>query len=138
MPTSFYPLASCRIMAEEMQTALAASSARLFQSSLTPDPSTLLAAYTAAIATFSGYASKTIDFNDPILAEGSGFMIQSEWIQWAFDPTPGTPTNEVKGVYLVDAGGDIRLTVIFDDLVPFQVDGQGLGINLTLVFLTGV
>lgn len=138
MPTTFYPLSACRLMCEELQTALAASVCHLFVDGFTPTPSDLLAAYSAVEADFSGYLEATIDFNDPILSEGVGYMIQSDWMQWAFDPTPGTPTNNVAGLYLVDAGGDLRLTIIFDELVPFQVDGQGLGLNLTLAQLAGV
>lgn len=138
MPTTFYPLSACELMAEDLQTALAASVCHLFVDGFTPTPSNILADYTAEEADFSGYVAATIDFNDPILSEGVGYMIQSDWMQFVFDDTPGTPTNNVKGLYLVSAGGALRLTVIFDELVPFQVHGQGLGLNLTLVQLAGV
>jgi len=135
----FFPLESCREQAELVRTALVNSVAHLFQDGFTPDPSNVLADYTAEEADFDGYAAETMAAWFPaILAEGSGYMIQSPWVQFEFDPSPGTPTNVINGMYLVTAGGDLWLTVIFTNPIPMQVDGQGIGFNLTLLFPTGV
>lgn len=139
MATPFYPLSACELQASENQTILALSVVHLFQSSFAPEPSNVLADYTAAEADFSGYAAETLTaWFDPILAPGSGYMIQSPWTQFAFDSTPGTPTNNIGGCYLLSAGGAIRLTVIFDQPIPMEVHGQGIGFNLTLFYPTGV
>lgn len=137
MAIQFFPLTACRVDAEEKRTALASSVVHLFQDTFTPDPSTVLADYTTNEATFTGYATETFTFNPAILAETSGYMIQSNWVQFEVGATP-TVTNMIRGMYLVDTGGDLRLTIIFTDDVPMQIDGQGVGFNVTLLFATGV
>lgn len=138
MATTFFPLASCEFQAGLLQTALASSVAHLFQDTLTPDVTTPLADYTAAECDYSGYSDQTYTaWFDPILAEGSGYMIQSPWLQFAFDDTPGTPTNVAAGCYVVTSGGELFYTVIFTQPIPMQVHGQGIGFNLTLVIATG-
>lgn len=120
-----------------MRTALASSVLHLFQSSLTPDPSTLLAAYTAAEATFDGYAAATITaWNAPILAPGTGYMIGSPLVQFAWEHDADDVTNVIGGCYLVDSGGRIRLTVIFTSPIPMEMAGQGIPINLVWFFPT--
>jgi hypothetical protein len=138
MSTQFFPLEACEAQALEAQTAMAMSVVHLFANTLpAPDPTIPLTEYTANEADFSGYASETLTaWFTPIFAEGSGYMIQSPWVQFEFDDTPGTPTNVVSGLYVVDADGVIRLTVIFTEPIPMQVHGQGIGFNLTLLFPT--
>lgn len=140
MSVQFYPLEACEANAIDMQTALVNSVVHLFQDTLpAPDPSTPLTAYTDAEADFSGYADQTIvAWLDPILAEGTGYMINSPNLQWVFDDSPGTPTNLVSGFYLLDSGGTIRFTVIFTNPVPMQVHGQGILFSIVLFFPTGV
>ena len=138
MSTQFFPLSGCRQSAEEMQTVLASSVLHLFQSSLTPTPSTPLADYTAAEADFTGYAAETMSaWNTPILAPGTGYMIGSPLVQFEVGATP-TTTNIIGGAYLVDAGGVLRMAIIFTEPIPMQLDGQGIPINLVWLFPTGL
>lgn len=138
MSEQFFPLAGCETTATAVRTSLANSVLHLFKETLAPEPSTPLSAYTAAEADYDGYAAITmVAWNLPILAPGTGFMIGSPLVQFAFDfDTLGTG-NVIKGCYLVDAAGKLRLTVVFTDLIPMQVAGQGIPINLVWLFPTG-
>lgn len=122
-----------------MQTALALSVLHLFKSSFVPDPSNILADYTAAEADYDAYAAKTLTaWNEPILAPGSGYMILSPLAQFDVGVTDPAVGNVIGGCYLVDAAGKLRLTVIFTQPIPMEMAGQGIPINLTMFFPTGV
>lgn len=139
MSTQFVPLSGCEQNAKERQTAYAVSKLHLFKSSFIPTPSNVLADYTAAEADYDAYAEKTLTawFN-PILAPGSGFMIESPLVQFEVGAsTPVTP-NLIGGCYLVDAAGKLRATVIFTQPLPMQMAGQGIPISLVDLFPTGV
>jgi hypothetical protein len=134
----FFPLEGCRESADEMRTVLASSVLHLFTDALNPDPSTPLADYTAAEADYTGYAAETLTaWHPPILAPGTGYMIGSPLVQFEVGATP-TTTNVIAGCYLVDAAGDLRMTVIFTSPVPMQLDGQGIPLNLVWLFPTGL
>ncbi len=139
MSTQFIPLSGCLASATSMQTALAASMLHLFKSTFVPDPSTPLASYTAAEADYDSYvALEMTTWNDPILAPGTGFMVQSPEVQFSTGTTDPTTPNTIGGCYLVDAAGHLRITVIFTAAVPMQVAYQGIPINLVYLFPTGL
>jgi hypothetical protein len=122
-----------------MQTAFAASELHLFQASFVPDPSNVLSDYTAAEADYDSYAAiEMTTWNTPILAPGTGFMIQSPEVQFAVGDTDPTTPNSIGGCYLVDATGHLRLTVIFTAPIPMQLAYQGIPINLVYLFPTGL
>lgn len=124
--------------ATAIRTALANSVLHLFQSDLVPEPSTPLADYTAAEADYAGYAAVTMTaWNAPILAPGTGYMIGSPLVQFAWVSGGGDPQNTIGGCYLVDAAGKLRLTVIFTNPIPMQQAGQGIPLNLVWLFPTG-
>lgn len=138
MSSQFIPLSGCLANATEMQAALAESVLHLFQSTFTPTPSNILSDYTAAEATYTGYEAQTMTaWLAPLLAPGTGFMINSPEVQFSTgDTDPETP-NTVGGCYLVDSAGALRITVIFTSPIPFQLAYQGLPINLVYLFPTG-
>lgn len=140
MSTQFFPLEGCYTSAKAMQTALALSVLHLFQSTLpAPDPSTPLADYTTAEATFTNYTAQTFTaWNDPILAPGTGYMIGSPLVQFETGTSTPATGNQISGCYLVDAAGKHRLTVIFTDIIPMTAANQGIPINLVWLFPTGV
>lgn len=140
MSVSFFPLEGCLASASEMQVALVNSVMHLFKDSLpAPTPSTPLTTYMANEATFTNYSAATVAaWHDPILAPGTGFMIGSPLVQFETGAGPVTTGNNVSGLYLVDAGGDLRLTVIFDQVIPMELPYQGIPINLVWLFPTGV
>ena len=140
MSVQFFPLEGCRVDAAARQASLANSVVHLFTTALAaPDPSTPTSDSTSAEATYSGYAAQTLAaWFDPILAPGSGYMIQSPWVQFEFADTPGTPGNQINGLFMLDSAGKNRLVVIFDQPIPMQISGQGIGFNLTILFPTGL
>lgn len=137
MSVQFFPLEGCLVSAADMQTALALSELHLFQSTLNPDAATPLADYTTAEADYTGYALETLTaWFDPQYAPGTGYMIASPQVQ--FLSTGSGVTNVIGGCYLVDANGDLRLTVTFTDTIPMQIAGQGILISLVWLFPTGL
>lgn len=138
MSSSFIPLAGCEANAAAQQTAFAESVLHLFQSTFVPTPSNVLSDYTAAEADYTGYTAKTLTaWLDPILAPGTGFMINSPQVQFETGDTTPTTGNLIGGCYLVDAEGVLRLTIVFAQAVPFELAYQGLPIALTYLFPTG-
>ena len=137
MSTQFFPLEGCLATANEVKTAMAASIMHLFKSSLTPDPSTATADYTAAEADFDGYATITIAaWNVPILAPGTGYLISTPLMVfvWVFDTD--SVGNVIAGCYCLDATGKNRLVVIFDNPIPMQQAGQGIQFYVNWLFPT--
>ena len=136
----FYPLAGCEVIAALVQAELAASKLRLFQDSLpAPDPSTPIADYVANEADFTGYPAggETITaWLDPILDPLGGYSIGSGTEQFATD-NPTTVGNIIAGAWLENAAGDIISVVVFTTPIPMQMPGQGIPIDLRLVFPTG-
>lgn len=138
MSVQFIPLAGCLANALQQQTAFAASLLHLFQSTFMPDPSNVLADYTAAEATYDTYAAiEMTTWFDPILAPGSGFMINSPEVQFSTGDTDPVVTNLIGGCYLVDATGHLRITIIFTAAIPMQLAYQGIPINIVYLFPTG-
>lgn len=139
MSTQFYPLEGCLATATAMVTALAAGVLHLFQVPFTPSPSNPLADYTAAEADYDDYVALALTpWHDPILAPGSGYMIGSPLVQFIVSSASPAVGNLINGCYLVDAGGKNRLTIIFTDSIPMQIQGQGIPINIVWLFPTGV
>src|SRR5262245_51532221 len=138
MPMLFYPLAGALANAEERQAILAGSVLHLFKSDLNPNPSTPLSEFTANEADYTGYAAIPFaTWHDPILAPGSGYMIESPYAQFDTGATTPVVANLIGGAYLVDSGGDLRMCVIFDTPVPMEVAHQGIPIQLIDLFPTG-
>lgn len=138
MAQQFNPLAGCLATATAMRTALAASILHLFKSGFSPTPSNVLADYTAQECDFDGYLAATIAaWNAPILAPDTGYMIGSPLVQFAWEHDTDDVGNDVGGCYLVDSLGVLRLAIVFTQPIPMQVAGQGLPINLIMLFPTG-
>lgn len=138
MATPFYPLAGCLKNAQERKTALALSVLHLFKSDLVIDPSTPLSAYTAEEADYDDYAAITLTaWNNPILAPGSGYMIESPYAQFEVGLTDPVVGNLIGGCYVVDVGGVLRMAVAFDSPIPMQLAGQGIPLQLIDLFPTG-
>ena len=134
----FYTLEACRKCATERKTAYANSVLHLFKSSLIPTSSTVKAAFTADECDFDDYVTKTlVAWNDPILAPGSGYEIVSPLVQWTC-AADQVVANDVGGVWMEDAGGVVRMCVIFDTPLPMALADQGIPFNLVDFFPTGV
>jgi len=133
----FTPLQGCLQDATERQTALALSILHLAKSTLVPTGSTTKAEFLAAEADYDAYAPLTLTaWNDPILAPGSGYMIVSPLAQFevgAVDPVVG---NVIGSWFIVDAAGKLRTAGTFEAPIPMQVAGQGIPMNIQLLFPT--
>ena len=135
MSTQFTPLVGCLEDATERQTALALSVLHLFKSTFNPDPSNVLADYTAQEADYDGYAAETLTaWNAPLLAPGTGYMISSPQVQFQYVDGVTHTTNTIGGCYLVDASGNLRQTIIFTSPIAFQADNQGTDVVLVILF----
>ena len=134
----FYTLESCRKSATERQTAYAASVLHLFKAPFVPTSSTTKAELTAEECDFDDYTTKALAaWNAPILAPGSGYEIVSPLVQWICTGDQAVP-NDVGGVWMEDAGGIVRMVVVFDTPVPMALNDQGIPFNLVDFFPTGV
>lgn len=124
--------------AKERQTSLASCIVNLFQSSLTPNASTPLADFTAAVATYDGYAAKTwTAWANPILAPGQGYAIVSPYSQFDTGATDPVTPNLIGGYYVTDAAGKLRQFVTFTSPAPMQLAHQGIPAQLTIIFPAG-
>lgn len=138
MSVQFFPVAGCGVTAAAVRAALANSVLHLFKSDLAPNPSTPLADYTAAEADYASYSAITIAaWNAPILAPGTGYMIGSPLVQFAWATAGEDVGNVIGGCYLVDSAGNLRMSVTFTQPIPMQQAGQGIPINLVWLFPTG-
>lgn len=139
MSTTFFPLEGCLATATGIRTAMANSVIHLFTTALTPDPSTPTSAYTAAEANYDGYVPITFTaWNAAILAPGTGYMIGSPLVQFAWAFVSGSVGNIINGCYVLDASGKNRYVVVFTAPIPMEVAGQGIPLNLVWLFPTGL
>jgi hypothetical protein len=131
------PLAGTLQDATERQAAYAATHIRLFKSSFTPSGVSPLADFVAAEADYDTYASIAMaTWDTPILAPGSGYMIGSPLVQFAVGPTDPVVGNVIGGYFVVDSGGKLRIAGTFEAPIAMQVAGQGIPINLLVLFPT--
>lgn len=135
---TFYTMEAALLQAQERRTAYAAGTINLFQSSLVPDPTTLKAAFAAAVATYTTYAAVAVaNFNTPILAETSGYLIASPSAQFNTGTTDPATTNIIGGAVYYDAAAKVRMVTIFDPPIPMQVANQGFEFSFVDFFPTG-
>lgn len=131
----FKTMAACLTDASTKRTALEDSVVKLYQSTLTPDPSTTVTELDAAECDYGGYAAATITaWGAPILAPGDGYAIYSPQIQ--FDSVAGTE-NLVGGAWIEDDAGNVRAVIPFPEPIPMGAAGQGFPISFVDYFRTG-
>lgn len=93
---------------------------QLFQTPITITPNTPLATFTAAVATYSGYASATIAWSTPSLSNEG--IVEVLGTMTVFKPTGSTITNGIYGLYITDSGGtDLLFAGQFDN-VPISME----------------
>jgi len=137
MPAPFFPNSSCIDQAVALQTLLALSVVKLFQTGFVPTPETVVADLDAAEADYTTYAAETITaFGDPILSIAGGAQITAPGVQFTLAATPATP-NTIGGYWIETAGGDVVLIRQFDTPVPMVEAAQGLIIAPTIVVPNG-
>jgi hypothetical protein len=138
-----YPNTGALFLAGNARTALAASKIRLFQDTgFIPTAGTTLADLEDIEADYSGYAAGGIavtNFTLPLLNASGGASIQSGLVQFTFtapaDPAEPVP-NVIGGFFLEDATGKLVSVGTFPNGVAMQQNGQGIPMNVQLVFGT--
>jgi hypothetical protein len=137
--SAYTPLEGCLANATERQAVYAASKCDLYKEALSPDPSTPLTAYVAALADYDTYVQKTFTlWFDPGLAPGGGYLISSPAVQWDVGLVDPATQNLIGGFFMRDAGGSLRLAGIFDPSIPMQFAGQIVPLQIFDLFGTGV
>jgi hypothetical protein len=131
--TFLYPTSGALMLASTIQTYLASSKLRLFQSPITLTPATTHAALVAAEATFNGYSAITVTaWQAAYLASQGGASISSGYQQWNF--TTGSTTNMIYGFWLEDAAGNLVAAGSFDTPISMGAAGQSVPLTVTLNF----
>lgn len=133
----FYPKAGSFWLANEVQTLLALSKMRLYQSSITPTVNTTKAELEAAEATYTGYAEKTLTaWGEPYTSPAGGASISSPLVQFQ-TAAPYTTGNNIGGAWIEEAGGDLVAIITFPDVVPMSAEGDAIPLAQVLTFLSG-
>lgn len=131
------PLQGCQVDAAARKTALAASVLHLAKSTLVPTGSTTKAEFAAAEADYDDYAALTLTaWNDPILAPGSGYLIQSPMVQFEVGDVDPAVGNVIGSWWIEDSTGKLRTAGTFEAPIPMQVAGQGIPMTVTIFFPT--
>lgn len=132
------PVEACLARATAQQTANANSTLHLFKDTLTPTGATTKADLVANEADFDDYAPITVTaWYDPILSPGGGYLITmppQQFRQGATDPV--TP-NQIRGFYVLDAGGSLLYAGTFNADIPVEVAYAGVPVQVVDVFTTG-
>lgn len=133
----FYPKDGSFWLANEVQTLLAGSKMRLFQSSIIPTTATTLAELEAEEATFTGYAEKTLTtWGEPYTSPAGGASISSPLVQFQ-TASPYTVGNNIGGAWIETALGDLVAIITFPEVVPMAGMGDAIPIAQVLTFLSG-
>lgn len=142
---TIYPNVGSINMAATQRAAMAASKLRLFKgTSYIPSSASTAGELNAIEADFSGYpagGATIAGWQPPLLAPVGGASIDSGLIQFAFTPPdpPATPVvNLVGGWYVTKADGTLIAVGTFPNGIPMSVPGQGIPLNVQLVFGTPI
>jgi len=134
MPAPIYTNEAAMQLATELQTALIASTLDLFQDTLVGlSRTTTQAELAAAVATFSGYAQAAIAATlPPYLDPAGGASLQIATPQ--FNHSGGVVSNMIRGFWMEDAGGIVRLAGQFDADIPMAALGDAIPIDVKYRF----
>lgn len=138
MPTQIETFAAGLQDATERRTVLALSKVDLFQSTLEVTAQTTDAEFTAAVATYDGYAQQTFTaWFAPYLGPGQGWIIESPLVIFAVGVVDPVVGNLIGGYVVRDAAGKVRLAVTFDDSVDMSFAGAAIPISAVVAFPVG-
>lgn len=140
--TQFYTNEAAFAKAAKIQTSLATSKMRFFDSALLPSPTvfTTRAQLIAAECTFDGYTAggyPITAFTGPANTPGGGATLTSPVVNAAYGPA-GTPpvTNAVGGWWIDDDGTptpNVRLLGTFDPVRPMGTVGDMISIVVQII-----
>lgn len=131
MQVNVYPNAAALLVVNLVRTELANSVMKLYQNDYTPNEGTILADMT--VATFSGYANKTVAALLPAYIEpAGGASAQVATVQW--DHNGGATSNIIYGFSLENAGGDLILAGRFENPIPMASLGDSIPLDTKVSF----
>lgn len=134
---SYLSMTGARVLAEAGDTLLANSVLHAFKAGFVPSPTSTLAEFTAAECDFDGYAPITITtWADPVLA-GAGYAIYAPTKTFRWEHDVSDVGNQVGGLYLVLAGGDLYQYTIFDPTRACMGPDQAIITTPTDVYQAG-
>lgn len=133
MSRVFYTNEAVIQLATELDTALLLCTIDLYQDSLVPGITTTQAELAAAVATYSGYAQKSVaallpPYLDP--AGGASTNIATQ----QFQHSGGAVANNIGGAWVEDAGGIVRLVIAFDNPVTMAVATDAIPLDIIFNF----
>jgi len=111
---------------------LLAATVNLYQAQIDFNMDTPLATFTAAVATFDGYAAKTITWQAVSVADDG--TVECVGTISAFRPTGSVTSNVIWGCYITNSAGDTLLAAAEFDNPPIPMDGALDTINITIRF----
>lgn len=131
MPAPLYPNVSASHLCTLLDADLVNCKVKLFQNDYQPNPDTVKANLT--VATFSGYADKTVaallpPYYDPI----GGASTQIGTLQW--DHNGGVNANTIFGWWVENAGGDLIIVGRFDTPVGMSSLGDSIPLDIKFNF----
>lgn len=102
----------------------------LYQSDIVITPDTLLATFTAAVATFTGYAQKTVTWATPTIADDGTVEVIGTVPKW--QPTDAATPNVIYGIYCTEAVGGALLFAGRFETAPLPMGSALQQITITL------
>lgn len=120
-----------------VRTGLAAGHVHLYKSGFTPDANSAEADFELNECDYDGYTAGGIavaTWLAAILAPGGGAGIQSGDVQFTYVDGVGHVGNSVGGWWYESAGSKAVVYGSFADPIPMQMNGQGIPLDLRLVF----
>jgi hypothetical protein len=113
----------------DKRTLLALAPLKLFKSSFTPGPASVVADFDAAEADFTGYAAVALSWSAVgIDSDGQPGIISTRAF---FQATADTADNEIGGAWMETAGGDLYEYWVFDQPVEMGTDLSFLSAVIT-------
>lgn len=129
-----YPQSGALQIASLVQDGLAGAEIHLYQQPVQINPQLTLAQMTEIEATFDGYAAQTVAaWSDPYLDPNGGATISSGYHQFNFavEASPSV-TNNIYGLYVVDAHGNLIIVFSFPTPAPMFQTGDAVPCNVLL------
>lgn len=122
--------------ATEVQTLLAASKLRLFQSTLTPNAQTPKADFVANEADYDGYTAGGVAitaFLGPIADPAGGASIVSPLTLFSYVDDTGHVGNMIGGWFLETATGEVWAYGVYPQAIALAADGDAIPQVVSLV-----
>lgn len=118
--------------ADSIAASLLAAKLGLYQTLIDIAPDTPLATFTAAIATYAGYATATLTWGTPSVADDG--TVESLSASVTFRPTDAVTPNAIYGLWIMDSTSTFLLFAGQFDGAPLPMQSALQIIRLTVRF----